>query len=133
MNRKDENDHATAILVATFGVVAGVFGFVWLFSRTLNLDMNCGAAVLGNLFAFAICLWGVLVLGLLKPTDILPAALAGLWACFWPALSDWCASTSESDCGVPDDVVWWATWYIKLGVFVGILLAGYGGRWRQRR
>jgi hypothetical protein len=129
MNSTKENDQA-AVLVLVLGGAAVLFGIVWTFSETLSLDINSGGVVLGDLILLAICIWGLSKV--LEPADILPGALAGLWACFWPALTWWASSPFPRGHGGYDDVVWWAAWYTKLGVLLGILLIGYGWRWWQR-
>jgi hypothetical protein len=133
MNQANDNDRAAAVLATTFGVSAGLFGVVWVFSGTLSLDMDCGPTVMGSLFAYAIGVFAILKLELFDPADILPAALAGLWACFWPALSSWSETLPEQIDWTPDDIAWWGTWYAKLGVLLVILLIGHGARWWHRR
>ncbi|CAB3774461.1 hypothetical protein [Paraburkholderia humisilvae] len=133
MNRRNENDLAAAGMVATFGIAALLLGIVWVFSQTLSLDLNSGGKVLSSLILWGLCVWGLLKLQFFEPADLLPAALAGLWACFWPALSYWSSALFERFHGDPNHVVWWAAWYTKLGVLLGILLVCYGWRWWQEQ
>ena len=67
-------------------------------------------------------------------------ALAGLWACMWPALNHWELQQAahpflwgESlELSAPS--IWWAAWYSKLGGLLGLGALGYGlGSWLDQR
>lgn len=141
MSNRNDNDAAAIVLALSIGLAAVVLGIVWMFSQTLGLDMSSGGWVRGGLVALAIAVWCALKLDLFEPIDIVPAALAGLWVCFWPALTYWGTSSSPfarlgSAFAQSDDdiqIAWWAAWYTKLGVLLAILLIGYGVRWWKRR
>jgi hypothetical protein len=124
------NTHWTilaAMAVALLGI--GTFG---MSSNLLGLDV-------GNSFALVmgVILWGTFfglmaLSGFFSASVLVPAAQAGLWLCFWPALTYWghlndvLINASEAH----DDIeTWWASSYVRWGVLLALLVVGYGRHW----
>ncbi len=136
MSRGNDNDQAALVMLLGLAVVAVIGFVVWKFSNLLGLDMATGGQVLLGLVTLLVCVGVLWWSDWFEMVDIAPAALAGLWLCFWPALTYWGAESSLVPAFAQYDdppTAWWSAWYTKWGVLVAILVIGYAQRWYQRR
>jgi len=113
-----------------FVVGVALLAFItWKFSAYLGLDMATGGLVLARLAVL------VVVTGLcwkladdyppLGPRAVWPLLLALLWLCWWPALDFWAAKDLPPALFHEETPPWWAAWYTKWGVLLGIAGLGY--------
>jgi hypothetical protein len=116
-----------------FVAVVALAAFVaWKFSAYLGLDMAVGASVLARLAVL------VVLTGLswkmkddfprLAPRAIWPVLLSLLWLCWWPALDFWAIEDLPPSPLGEGMAPWWAAWYTKWGVLLGIAALGYLGK-----
>ncbi len=92
MSRNDEQ--ANLVMLLVLGVAAVIGFIVWKFSALFGLDMATGGKLLMGLIALIVLVGLAIRSELFNLGDIAPAALAGLWLCFWPALTYWAAASS---------------------------------------
>ena len=48
-----------------------------------------------------------------------------LWLCWWPALDFWAAKDLPALLVREEFLPWWAAWYVRWGVLLGIAGLGY--------
>lgn len=109
-------------------VVALAVFVAWKFAAYLGLDMAVVGPVLARLAVL------VVLTGLswrlasdtpaLGPKAVWPFLLALLWLCGWPVLDFWAAKELASS-SHEETLPWWAAWYTKWGVLVGLVALGY--------
>ncbi|MFS2033533.1 hypothetical protein ACEN8I_05850 [Polaromonas sp. CT11-55] len=109
-------------------VVALAVFVVWKFAAYLGLDMAVAGPVLARL-AVLVVLTGLswrLASDIppLGPKAVWPFLLALLWLCWWPALDFWAAKELASS-SYEETLPWWAAWYTKWGLLVGLVALGY--------
>ena len=121
-----------------FVVMVALAAFVaWKFSTYLGLDMATGGQVLARLAVL------VVLTGLswklrddfprLGPRAVWPLLLSLLWLCWWPALDFWAAKNLPASPLHEETQPWWAAWYTKWGVLLGIAALGHLGKKVFRR
>ncbi|WP_256375445.1 cysteine peptidase family C39 domain-containing protein [Polaromonas sp. JS666] len=121
-----------------FVVMVALAAFVaWKFSTYLGLDMATGGQVLARLAVL------VVLTGLswklrddfprLGPRAVWPLLLSLLWLCWWPALDFWAAKNLPASLLHEETLPWWAAWYTKWGVLLGIAALGHLGKKVFRR
>lgn len=64
----------------------------------------------------------------LGPRAVWPLLLSLLWLCWWPALDFWAAKDLPPFRVREEALPWWAAWYTKWGVLLGIAALGYLGK-----
>lgn len=112
-----------AILLASFN-----------FSRSYGLDFSTGASIIGWCsFALIIAIWSLAspILGFFSFRLAWPLCLCIVWYSLWPALAIWGAEgpaipVEYIGFGMEQSLKWWAEWYTRWAVLIGILLVGYG-------
>jgi len=133
MSKVDRED-SWLLFVAVVALAAFV---AWKFSAYLGLDMAVAGPVLARLGVLALLAglsWRLASdIPSLGPKAVWPFLLALLWLCWWPAL-DGCAAKDLSSASYEEALPWWAAWYFKWGVLVGVAGLGYlvkrvFGRW----
>jgi hypothetical protein len=110
-------------------IVALVVFIVWKLSVYLGLDMATGGPVLARLAVLVVLTglsWKVADdFPRLGPRAIWPLLLSLLWLCWWPALDFWAAENLPPPPFREGMLPWWAGWYTKWGVLLGIAAFGY--------
>lgn len=133
--RSSSDDSVFWLVAATIAV--GLGSFTWLLSKWLSVDTETAIKTLAGLMTLFLLIAASVWLSRDYPVfgigTVWPVFLALGWACFWPALDFWShppdsknvLAYSESLFRTLHTPKWWAEWYTKWGVFIGILAIGY--------
>lgn len=106
--------------VALVFIAAGIILYaIYSFSNMMGLDIETGSKLLLSLFLRA-TVFGV-VFYLNRSWFLLPIAAMALWVCFFPALNYWSTNSFPSFSSIHHGkVMWYATWWFKLLVTLGL-------------
>ncbi|WP_411883848.1 hypothetical protein [Polaromonas sp. YR568] len=125
MSKVDSEDSWILFVV---GVALAAF-IVSKFSPHLGLDMATGGMVLARLAVWVVAVglsWKLSdefpALGL---KAIWPLLLSLHWLCWWPALDFWAVKGVAPHLVRQEMLPWWAAWYTRWGVLLGIAAWGY--------
>lgn len=126
----NDRDGALA-LFGIFGLI--VCALVWKLSRNLGLDFQTTFKICGSLVLIAV---GTGIIAFISGGSIpfrvlLPISLCLMWAAIWPALEVWGMLGPRPPAEMwgwdyEPQIAWWAEWYTRWGVMLGILVLGYG-------
>lgn len=131
---RERGDSDGWILLGLLAAMALAAFVMWWFSRLLGLDFATGTRVFSGLIALLGAGYFIWKVELLEPGALIWLMFAGLWVCFWPALSYWGAASYPSSMRGGDiAVTWWSGAYVKWGVLAATLAIGYRLRMRRKR
>ncbi len=126
-----EDRNGAAILLFIFGLIVCLL--VWKLSRSIGLDFQTTFKICGSL-VLIVGVTGIISFfsrGNIPFRLLLPISLVAMWVAIWPALEVWGMVgprplAEMSGWGYEPQIAWWAEWYTRWGVALGILVAGYG-------
>ncbi|MFC3873445.1 hypothetical protein [Neisseria musculi] len=112
---KNSEFEVALVLIAAAIILCGIY----FFSNMMGLDVETGSKLLLNLFLW-VTVFGV-AFDLNRSWFLLPIAAVALWVCFFPALNYWSANSFPSFSSIHHGkVMWYATWWFKLPVTLGL-------------
>lgn len=126
-----DDRNSAGILFFIFGLIVCLP--VWKLSRSIGLDFQTTFKICGSL-VLVVALTGIIAYlsrGSVPFRLLLPISLVFMWAAVWPALEVWGMvgprpPAEMSGWGYEPQIAWWAEWYTRWGVVLGILVLGYG-------
>lgn len=118
MNHQNNNSDMLMFLFIFIAIGIGVL--TWKVSDAFNLDLATGSKIVMGLLMVLVLTIASIYTGFFSKTY--PILLGLFWVVCWPALDYWAASGPNSfDFLLDRKTPWWAAWYIKAGVLIGLV------------
>lgn len=117
MSHQNNSDMLMFIFIA---IAIGIGMLTWKVSDIFNLDWETGCkVVMGLLITVTLAIVSIYT-GFFSIAY--PILLGLFWFVCWPALDYWATGgTNSFDFLLDRKTPWWAAWYIKAGVLIGLI------------